>query len=88
MSYIRAEDVLPEYVLDLVQQYVDGEMIYIPRKGSKRSWGSGTDIRQELKSRNEQMYAKYLSGVTVSELADCYCLTEKSVRRIIRNCKA
>lgn len=49
MSYIRAEDVLPEYVLDLVQQYVDGEMIYIPRKGSKRSWGSNTDIRQELK---------------------------------------
>lgn len=87
MSYIRAEDVLPEYVLDLVQQYVDGEMIYIPRKGSKRSWGSSTDIRQELKSRNEQMYAKYLSGVAVSELAEYYCLTEKSVRRIIRNCK-
>lgn len=87
MGYIRAEDILPKYVLDLVQQYVDREMIYIPRKGSKRSWGSRTDTRQELKLRNEQMYAEYLSGVTVGELADYYCLTEKSIRRIIRNYK-
>lgn len=87
MGYIRAEDVLPESVLALVQQYVDGEMLYIPRKGDKRSWGSGTCTRQELTRRNDQMYADYQSGVTARELADRYYLTEKSVQRIIRSYK-
>lgn len=87
MGYIRAEDVLPENILTLVQQYVDGEMLYIPRKGDKRSWGSKTCTRQELTRRNDQMYADYQSGVTVQELADRYYLTEKSVQRIIRSYK-
>ena len=30
MSYIRAEDVLPSDVLAVVQNYVDGEMLYVP----------------------------------------------------------
>lgn len=87
MGYIRAEDVLPESVLALVQQYVDGELLYIPRKGNRRSWGAKTHTRQELSKRNNQMYIEYESGITVSELAQKYYLTVKSVQRIIRNYK-
>lgn len=88
MGYIKAEDILPEEVLALVQQYVDGQMIYIPRKsGAHKSWGAGTETKQELLSRNRQMYEAYRSGVTVSELAERYYLTEKSIRRIIREYK-
>ena len=32
MSYIRAEEILPEEVLASIQQYVEGQMIYIPKK--------------------------------------------------------
>lgn len=87
MGYIRAEDILPESVLALVQEYVDGELLYIPRKGNRRRWGTTTHTRQELTKRNSKIYAEYESGTTVSELAERYYLTEKSVQRIIRDYK-
>ncbi len=31
MGYIRAEEILPIEVIELIQQYVDGKNIYIPR---------------------------------------------------------
>lgn len=86
MGYLRAEEVLPKEVLSLVQQYVDGEMIYIPRKeGCQRSWGSGTDTKKDLEYRNAQIYTAYQSGSTAKELAEHYCLAEKSIQRILRN---
>lgn len=86
MGYIRAEDILPKEILELVQQYVDGQMIYIPRKSEcHKSWGAGTETKKDLMIRNRQMYAEYQSGVTIAELSERYFLTEKSVQRIIRN---
>ncbi len=32
MSYIKAVDVLPQNIIELIQQYIDGENIYIPKK--------------------------------------------------------
>lgn len=87
MGYVKAEDVLPEEVLELIWQYIDGELVYIPRKGEKRCWGSGTGIRESLESRNANIYAKYLQGAPVCELAESYCLSEKSIQRIIRQFK-
>lgn len=40
MSYKRAIHILPNDLLEMVQEYVDGEFIYIPRKsGKKKEWG-------------------------------------------------
>ena len=89
MSYVKAEEVLPQEILASVQQYVDGQMLYIPRKTEeKRTWGSATDTKRKLELRNEIMYAKYQAGISVKELAEEYFLTEKSVQRIIRNLKS
>ena len=86
MSYIRAEEILPIEVIELIQQYVDGENIYIPRKAAHRqAWGEGTQIRQELLLRNRQIYKDYLAGSRTSELACKYFLSEKSIQRILRN---
>lgn len=88
MSYIRAEEILPEEVLTAIQQYVEGQMIYIPKKSdSRRKWGTGTDTRKNLEIRNARMYEMYCKGATVKELADEFFLTEKSVQRIIRTIK-
>ena len=38
MSYIKGIDVLPQELLDLIQNYVDGEYIYIPRKECNRKF--------------------------------------------------
>ena len=32
MSYIRADEILPKELLETIQQYVDGQIIYIPKK--------------------------------------------------------
>lgn len=88
MSYIRAEEILPKEILASVQQYVDGQMLYIPRRAEeKKIWGAATETREKLRSRNEDMYAKFCGGVSVKELAEEYFLTEKSVQRIIRKMK-
>lgn len=85
MGYIKAEEILPIEVIELIQQYVDGENIYIPRKESNRqAWGTGTQIRQELLSRDRQIYKDYLAGSRTEELADKYFLSEKSIQRILR----
>jgi Mor family transcriptional regulator len=85
VSYIKAEDILPEEVIELIQQYVDGESIYIPRKAGKRlSWGCNTDYRAELRARNEAIRREHMQGADVRRLAQRYHLSEKSIRRILR----
>lgn len=84
MSYIRADKVLPIEIIELIQTYIDGENIYIPRKeDNKQTWGNGTRIRQELNERNSSIFADYQQGIQVSELAEKYFLSEKSIQRII-----
>ena len=56
MSYKNATHILPKDLLRRVQQYVDGEFLYIPRAaGSKKAWGESTSIRQELLERNRRI---------------------------------
>ena len=85
MGYIRAEEILPIEVIELIQQYVDGTNIYIPRKQeNSQEWGTKTAYRFELQNRNALIYQDYLSGMTIHEIAECYYLSEKSIQRIIR----
>lgn len=84
MKYIKAQNVLPEEVIELIQKYVDGEFIYIPRKnGEQKLWGEKSGARKSLKDRNTQIYGQYKDGVKVSELSKVYYLSEQSIRRII-----
>ena len=55
MSYIRADEILPRELLEAIQQYVDGQIIYIPRK-EKQKWGSGTSAKEFFRERNERIY--------------------------------
>lgn len=88
MGYMKAEQVLPVEIIELIQQYVDGENIYIPRKDGKRQeWGAKTKIKQELFVRNHNIYKDYLQGIKISKLACKYYLSEKSIQRIIREIK-
>lgn len=38
MSYVKAEEILPRELLEAIQQYVNGQVIYIPCK-EKKDWG-------------------------------------------------
>ena len=84
MKYIKANDVLPEEIIKIIQEYIDGEYLYVPRKnGNHKAWGENSGIKKVLKNRNTEIYKKYLNGSSVYELAQTYYLSEKSIRRII-----
>ena len=88
MSYINAGDRLPAHILELIQDYVEGEYIYIPKKESnKKSWGESTSTKKELARRNDDIYTQYMAGVKVTELAQAYFLSPKSIQRIVLNKK-
>ncbi|SHJ05706.1 Mor transcription activator family protein [Clostridium cavendishii DSM 21758] len=84
MKYVKAHDVLPEEMVKILQEYVDGKYLYIPRKDENhKSWGEESGIRGSLKIRNNEIYKKYMDGATITELTQEYYLSEKSIRRII-----
>jgi Mor family transcriptional regulator len=84
MKYIKAQNILPQELIEMIQQYVDGDYLYIPRKeGEQKAWGEKSGTRNLLKNRNKEIYDKYLVGRSVEELAEEYYLSEQSVRRII-----
>ena len=83
MSYVRAEDILPQELIETIQQYVSGKSIYIPCK-EKKVWGSQTKTKQYYKSRNHEICQKHIKGISIKVLAKEYSLSEKSIQRIIR----
>ncbi len=88
MSYKKAEKILPRELLEQVQQYVDGEYLYIPRlSGHKQNWGSATTTRRELQERNRKIYEAYQSGASTAELAREFYLSPKSIQRILSQMK-
>ncbi|KOF55630.1 MULTISPECIES: CD3324 family protein [Clostridium] len=84
MSYANARDILPNEVLEIIQKYVDGEYIYIPRKEeNKMAWGELTKSKEELKVRNDRIYKDYLEGISVQSLSKNYYLSPKTIQKII-----
>lgn len=84
MRYARAQDILPEELLNQLQQYVDGAYLYIPRaKENRLAWGDRTHSKKETAARNRAIYQDWASGLGIEELAGIYFLTEKTIRRIL-----
>ena len=82
MNYKNANHILPDRLVQEIQQYVQGEYIYIPIK-DKVINTKPTEYEQELIKRNEHIYTKSLEGVSNGELANMYHLSASSIRRII-----
>ena len=88
MGYKKATHILPHDLLLKVQEYIDGEFLYIPRiSDNKKSWGETTSTRQELQDRNQRIYDDYLAGKRMEFLAEKYFLSLKSIQRIIGQLK-
>ena len=84
MKYRNGKDVLPPDLLDAVQEYLSGELLYIPKKGEARlPWGQLSGSKGLLRGRNDRIFERYRRGATVNELTDEYCLSESSIRKII-----
>lgn len=88
MKYEKAQNILPHNIIKIIQNYMDGGYLYIPRKNeNKKSWGENTETKRYLKARDEEIFNSYSMGVSVKVLSEQYFLTEGSIRRIIRKQK-
>lgn len=85
MSCQSAIKLLPKELLEQVQEYVDGRVIYIPKKQENKSkWGENTDTKQVLASRNLQICLDYQKGMSIRQLSEKYYLSNKSIQRILK----
>ena len=82
MKYKKAIDVLPVELVNTIQDYIQGEYLYIPRR-EKKTKNKNTDYQRELQKRDANIYLKVLEGTTKKELAEKYNLSQSSIRRII-----
>ena len=84
MSYINAEEVLPKNLIDEIQKYIDGQLMYIPRKNENvLSWGEKNGTKVKLAERNQMIVNRFYSGETITELSQAYYLSEKRIKGII-----
>lgn len=57
MSYPKIYEVLPKDIILQIQDYIEGEVIYIPKRSeNKKSWGDCTDTKEILSLRNKKIY--------------------------------
>ncbi len=82
MRYENGKDIFPEALLKQIQKYASGKLVYIPSK-EKKPWGETSGYRQYLAERNQRIRQGYSGGETIDALADRFCLSPESIRRIV-----
>lgn len=83
MKYENAKDVLPAKLLEEVQKYAEGKVIYIPRTEKGRGWGEASGYRDKLKKRNTLICSRYSAGQSVLELAEEFFLSPETIKKIV-----
>ena len=83
VNYKNAQDILPDRLLQELQEYAAGLTLYIPHVREKKSWGESSGARAYYKQRNEEIRRRRKEGVSVTELAEEYHLSTDSVRKIL-----
>jgi len=84
MGYINSINVLPAELIAQIQQYIDGECIYIPRAdNNRRKWGDNTDSLRSLEERNQIIRCKYQQGISVKELSAQYYMSPQGIYKIL-----
>ncbi len=57
MDYKNAICVLPDNLITAIQQHIDGEYLYIPRKGeNKKAWEELKNSKQIYAQRNDVIF--------------------------------
>ena len=88
LKYVNAKDVLPPDILDIVQKYTCGALIYVPKKDEEKiGWGQLSGARAQVHKRNINILDAYKRGSSILELMNDYCLSEASIRKIVYNNK-
>jgi len=84
MKHSNANAVLPEKLLFEIQQYVQGELLYIPKlKNNYKKWGDITQSKIITSIRNDNIRSAFVGGYTIEELCEKYSLSPASIKKIV-----
>jgi hypothetical protein len=83
MKYENAKDILPASLLEEVQKYAEGKVIYIPKCTKTRGWGEASGYREKLNKRNSLICNRYSVGRSILEIAEEFYLSPETVKKIV-----
>lgn len=83
MKYINAAEILPKELLIQIQNYVSGEVLYIPSGDERLRWGEKNGSKQYYEARNQTIKELYQSGWTIVDISQEYGLAYETVRKIV-----
>lgn len=83
MKYKNAAEILPPELLQKVQCYIEGELLYIPRSNSKQEWGAVSGSKKFYLERNYQIKELFHNGKSVEELAVKFGVSNSTIKKIV-----
>lgn len=83
MGYKNAAELLPTHLLEELQKYIEGGLIYVPKNSEKVGWGCTSGARESISHRNREIYTDYSKGITVELLANKYYLSTETIKKIV-----
>ncbi|HWL23943.1 MAG TPA: CD3324 family protein [Ureibacillus sp.] len=84
MRYMNAHDILPKHLLVEIQQYVQGDLIYIPKPEDQRvKWGVASGERKRLDERNNTIRMLFKNGTSIETLSVEFCLSVETIKKIV-----
>lgn len=84
MSYKNGKEILPANLLNELQKYIQGDILYVPKKEEKRAgWGRLNGTKEIIEKRNMEIYKLYIKGYNIYQLIEMFHLSEDSIRKII-----
>lgn len=82
MKYRNAIELLPLELLQELQRYAQGEVIYVP-KVKRKPWGEGTGTKTFYSQRNADIRNRFSHGAGLEKLSEEYFISEDAVKKIV-----
>ena len=87
MGYKKSKE-LPAELIEKIQEYVEGETVYIPKKtGNRRKWGECSENQASLAERNAEIHRKYTEGKSVKSLSEEDYISTQGIYKILTKFK-
>lgn len=83
MKYENAKDILPAKLLEEIQKYAGGKLIYIPKEEKTKGWGEASGYREKLNKRNAAICSRYSSGKSIMEIAEEFFLSPETIKKLV-----
>ncbi|WP_152915545.1 CD3324 family protein [Rossellomorea marisflavi] len=84
MTRLKAVNQIPDYLMRELQNYVQGQTIYIPkRKEEYNAWGSKSGGREALKRRNTSILEAFTGGESIASISNRYYLSIETIKKIV-----